>query len=150
MNKKGLYLFCEKVRQFLDKTHRFEFDSSSSLGATDFPGGCCDDSAQVLATLIFDEFGVIPKLYRGDHFSAHPDIRTHVWLEVEGIMVDITLDQFNDYAESYNFPPVYIGEGLEFYEYFEVTEESDGRHYSGCAKAILQGVYETIKMGIES
>lgn len=149
LNQQALFLYCEKVRKYLEKTHRFEFDSSSSLGSTEFPGGCCDDTSQVLATLIFDKFGVIPKLYRGNHYSAHPDIKSHVWLEVEGITVDITIDQFNDSAENYNFPPVYVGDSIEFYNDFEVVEIPDGRHYSGCAKGILHGVYEKIKAEIE-
>ncbi len=139
-----------KIRKYLENTPKCDYKTvSSSLGVTDFPGGCCDDTSQVLATLIYDEFKVISKLFRGNSFKGHPDIKTHVWLEVEGLIVDITLDQFNEYDSNYNFPPVYVGKKLSFYNKFEITVKDDGRHYSGCAKEALKGIYAKIKNDIK-
>ena len=149
MDQERLHNFCKRVRKFLEETPKNKFSDKSSLSVSEFPGGCCDDTSQVLATLIFDEFGVIPKLCRGEKFREHPSIKSHIWLEIDGIVVDVTLDQFNDYHEDYNFPPVYIGERLDFYNYFEITEVQDGRHYFGCAEVTLDKVFKKVQRGIE-
>jgi hypothetical protein len=58
-----------------------------------FPRGACGATCDVLATLLELRFGLTPlwvsaDLGDGDTWSSH------AWLEVEGVTVDITADQF--------------------------------------------------------
>lgn len=148
MNKEEVYEYCNQIRLLLENIPSKQFDSSSSLYSAEFPFGCCDDVSQILATLIYDTFGVIPSLYRGEAFSAHPKINTHVWLQAKGWIIDITLDQFNDYG--YDFPSVYVGDPIDFYDYFKTTREIDGRHESGSDRNALSGAYELLKDRLQS
>jgi hypothetical protein len=143
INIQDLHDYCEKVRAIFKSTPRFDFPSSSSLYYSEFPNGCCDETSQVLASLISEEFGIIPVQWRGSDFSEHSDISSHIWLEVDGVFVDITLFQFNRCG--YSFPLVYVGTKLNFYDYFKCERIIDGRHFSGAASSILQPVYEMVK-----
>lgn len=62
-----------------------------------FPIGCCNDASDLLAEYLFEN-GIKTKnicgTYRNGGFY---DKYSHAWLETkEGIIIDITLDQFND------------------------------------------------------
>ncbi len=109
------------------------------------PRRLLDDASQILGTLIYEEFCVIPHLVRAEGSEKSG---SHVWLEVGDFVIDITLGQFNDSYELFEFPPIHIGGRTIFHS--ELLEggykiEPDSRHYSGCAKNILQSDYEIIK-----
>ncbi|MGD6738458.1 hypothetical protein ACN08N_08190 [Photobacterium leiognathi subsp. mandapamensis] len=98
--------------------------------------------------MIFDEFGIIPKLVRGTKSAIHEDFGSHVWLEIDDLVVDITMDQFNTYG--FDFPPVYIGNISEFHCSFTRAVEQDARHTESRYKSVLNSIYEVVTKGLES
>lgn len=148
VKKNNIKPFCLKVRAILEQTHKHSFSSQTSLYVSDFPSGCCGDTSEVLSTLIFDKFGVIPRLVRGENSKLHEDFGSHVWLEVDNLIIDITLDQFNNYG--YDFPAVYVDEISDFHRSFTSVVEVDGRHTQSRYKSILNSIYHIVNQGLES
>lgn len=62
-----------------------------SYGFREFPGGSCGDASLLLGTFIKDETG-----QRSTYVLGYLGQRSHAWIEMEGIIVDITADQFSD------------------------------------------------------
>ena len=60
----------------------------------EFPLGSCGDVSLILGKY-FDEMG----LGQFDYVCGEIDGKTHAWLEKDGIIVDITADQFNEIAD---------------------------------------------------
>ena len=92
-----------------------------------FPTGQCGYTTEFLAkylsgkgyTDIIYETGV----YYWDDWEQNPDHEPiqHTWLLVEGLVIDITGDQFKYYDEPIkNNTPVYVGPKTPYYELFEV------------------------------
>lgn len=69
----------------------------SSTGLSDFPAGACGEVADLLGIYLVSR-GFEKIDYVTGYRSAGDDgfVSTHAWLEVEGIRVDITADQFPD------------------------------------------------------
>ena len=59
-----------------------------------FPGGWCQDASRAIGHLLADKGETGFKLV----FGCRPDgsSKTHVWLEREGLIVDLTADQFTE------------------------------------------------------
>ena len=86
----------------------------------------------------------------GTYYSDDPENwQSHTWLVVEGIVVDITADQFK-----YATPPlkrnisVYVGPMCDYYRLFEIRPGDQHLHY-GLSKEwsnyrALKADYETI------
>jgi hypothetical protein len=60
-----------------------------------FPCGCCSWATWFLGHFLKYECGLSPRRYH----SASRDDDNHEWLVVEGIIVDITADQFDDCSD---------------------------------------------------
>ncbi|MGY0373235.1 hypothetical protein [Clostridium sp. JNZ J1-5] len=60
----------------------------------EFPMGSCGDTSLLLGKY-FDEFG----LGQFDYVCGEINGKTHAWLEKDGIIVDITADQFNGISD---------------------------------------------------
>lgn len=79
---------------------------------SNFPFGCCDDSCDLLAYLLLNEYGIetvqMNGVYDDGEFS---NLTNHAWLDYKGTIIDITIDQF---IGSIAFG-VYVGPELEFY-----------------------------------
>ncbi len=57
-----------------------------------FPRGCCGDSSELLAAYLKDEgFGEFAYVFG---WSGEED-SSHAWLEKDGIIIDVTTDQFS-------------------------------------------------------
>ena len=88
---------------------------------SNFPGGCCDDSCDLLAYYLYVEYGIHTKQGNGRYSDSDPDNTTnHVWLVTDdATIIDITADQFDffsKYAEG-----VYVGKENSFYKHLEDT-----------------------------
>ncbi len=70
-------------------------DAIETFEGQTFPEGCCGDAALLLGTYLIDQgHGTFDYVlgYRGD--------RSHAWIEHEGLIIDITADQFPDMNEA--------------------------------------------------
>lgn len=92
-----------------------------------FPTGQCGYTTEFLAkylssigyTNMIYETGV----YYWDDWEQNPDHEPnqHTWLLVDGLVIDITGDQFRYYDEPIkNCTPVYVGPKTPYYDLFEV------------------------------
>lgn len=67
------------------------------IGLHKFPHGCCGDATLLLGTYLIQK-GYAPFYYmlgKRDN-SMDENLSSHAWLEQNGIIVDITSDQFTD------------------------------------------------------
>ena len=101
-----------------------------------FPHGCCGDASMLLGTYLEDH-GIKSLIYvcgmRGE--------RSHAWLESDGLIIDITADQFAECNES-----VIVVKDSEWHRTFDRDLESEAsfkRYDKGTVNRLL-GVYEEI------
>lgn len=132
----------KKFREIVIATPRNSFPWNSSMGISQFPEGCCRDASQILATYLYSELGIICNLILGTNGGMDNEIFSHAWLEFEGMVIDITADQFN--RSGYNLDDVYVGFPTEWHESFFIQPEGDARHTSLNDKGSLDDVYLTI------
>jgi hypothetical protein len=64
------------------------------IGLKDFPFGSCLDASLLLGHYL-EQSDVGKPIY----VSGTKDGRTHMWLEMDGVIIDITADQFGDAPE---------------------------------------------------
>lgn len=89
------------------------------LRTGNFPEGCCDEASLLLAAFLDDHghTGAI-KVYGSKDVGKDRPLK-HTWLLLDGIMIDITADQFEGYAN----PKVICQENQEFLDSFEKNEK---------------------------
>ena len=85
-----------------------------------FPLGCCGE-ASILLSQYFIDCGISAHYQYGEFIRGVGQLsQSHAWIVLnDGIIVDITGDQFKDYIEFdfYNIP-VYVGEETKFHKSF--------------------------------
>lgn len=115
-----------------------------------FPTGQCGNTSDMLAQYLIDN-GFSPIIYaNGTYYGEEWDDRqAHTWLIVDGLLIDITGDQFKYHdAPLKNNVPVYVGPMTEYYELFEITPGGMHEHFGLDARWFnyheLKGWYETI------
>lgn len=121
----------------------------------DFPLGQCGNTSDILAQYLIDnKFGPVTYVngtYYGDNWDCE---KSHAWLVVEGLVIDITGDQFKYEEEPLRCDlPVYIGPMTEYYQIFEIDPGGMNEH-SGLKKQWinyheLKDWYETILRYLE-
>lgn len=111
--------FVLKIREMLEE-HKMELDP---ILYKCFPTGCCGSVSSVLGKLLKENgFGIFE--YVSGQSEAF-NINSHAWLEKEGIICDITADQFGELK----LPKVYVGTYNSFYKSFCVEHR---RPYYQC------------------
>lgn len=96
-----------------------------------FPVGQCSNTSDLLAQYLIDN-GVGPITYmNGTYYGDDLEDRwAHTWLVVNGLVVDITGDQFKYHKGALTYDvPVYIGPMTEFYLLFEIGPAGKGEHF---------------------
>ncbi|MEL5515290.1 hypothetical protein PTR77_23560 [Serratia bockelmannii] len=124
MNQDKLRKFCADVRKTLENMTKKDHTWPSSFAISNFPMGCCGDTSKLLAYLLYQQFGIVPELLSGVYYefehtlpaSGLSNESSHAWLVVNGMIVDLTADQFND--RGYNHPPVMITFDTSFHYFF--------------------------------
>ena len=142
MNIQQITQLAKKFREAILAFPRSAFPWNSSMGISKFPSGCCGDTSQTLATYIFAETGLICSYVHGQYGGIEGELGSHAWLEIDGLVIDITADQFN--KRGYDLAEIYVGPRTEWYNSYETNIEEDGRHTSLKDKGSLDGVYATI------
>jgi hypothetical protein len=93
-----------------------------------FPVGCCGDTSNLLASYLFEKTGVVAEYCSGLYGGKDKEIYSHAWLKVNGLIIDITADQFQDMG--YPLQAVYVGPPTSWYQSFQITVQEDARHTS--------------------
>lgn len=85
-----------------------------------FPIGCCSASSFVLAEIINMRLGTNAKVLSYDKGQyGLPD--SHAWVEVDGVCIDITIDQFNLGSGT----GIHIGEHLSIHKEYMAGDRCD-------------------------
>ncbi|WP_043597091.1 hypothetical protein [Aeromonas diversa] len=65
-----------------------------------FPFGSCDIANNMLAAYLREK-GFEPKIiWCLNNHESYPDVKSHVWIQVENEFIDITANQFTNYVNS--------------------------------------------------
>ncbi len=125
----------ELCREFRERLERCP---SQKLPVTlqDFPRGACGDAALLLAEFL-SEHGYGPFRY----VLGGREERSHAWIEGNGLIIDITADQFSDFDE-----PVFVSKRSSWHEGFKgkSMHAADYRLYDSYTSSILAAAYRTI------
>lgn len=96
-----------------------------------FPIGQCGATCDLLAQYLIDN-GYKDIVYvNGTYYGDTPfDSQSHTWLEVNGLVIDITRDQFKfqDYPLKCD-TPVYVGPMTAYYQQFETRPGGVFEHF---------------------
>lgn len=95
--------------------NRFDFHISISPR---FPCACCDDASSLLAAFLNDNGFSGALRIHGEHGGRDGELRTHVWLKLDDVLIDITGSQF----ENYDQPEILIAESDEFLDTFTIND----------------------------
>lgn len=109
------------VRQSLEMSEKSDHHPYSSFSNADFPSGCCGDTSEVLQVILYNKLGIATEYVTGIHYSAEgtssiSNGASHAWLEFDGIIIDITADQFND--RGFQNEAIIVTESSSFHDLF--------------------------------
>lgn len=62
----------------------------------DFPHGACGDAAEVFGRIVRETMGRVGVYALGGSHPELPPQQSHAWFELDGLIVDLTHDQFPD------------------------------------------------------
>ena len=97
----------------------------------EFPTGQCGHASDMLAQFLIDNGIASIRYINGTYYSEDGSVRqAHTWLVVNGVIIDITSDQFRYHAAPLtNNIPVYLGPMNEYYQLFDTTYGSNHEHF---------------------
>jgi hypothetical protein len=113
-----------------------------SIG-NDFPHAACDDSSLLLAAYLTDQGFPGALRIHGCSGGRDGELATHVWLDLEGMLIDITGSQFEDYAQ----PEILIAREDAFLSSFDIEPDpriADFRDTEYLPKYDFHKAYEAI------
>ncbi|MCD9530070.1 hypothetical protein [Photobacterium carnosum] len=107
-----------KFRTALENMNSVNF-TGTSLSVSKFPNACCDDASLLLASYLADNGYPNINLIRGSDGGKDGEFRSHVWLKLDDINIDITADQFN--GNSYRNQLVIIESSNSYLKTFDTV-----------------------------
>ena len=124
MNSKNIYKIAVALRAAIVSAkydRRFHYRDRMS----NFPGGCCDDSCDLLAYYLYTTYKIRTRQGVGTYRDNDPNNTTgHAWLIMDdNSIIDITGDQFR-YCAGYT-DEVYVGTETLFYKKLERKQIQD-------------------------
>lgn len=128
---------CMVAFRFRNAIVRCPRDDLRSL--RDFPRGSCGDASVLLGEYLYQTGHGQWDYVAGER---EPDLHSHAWLEQDGLIVDITADQFNDVDQ-----PVIVTSDRSWHQQFSYQEP---RHpalidvYDPRTRTILRDTYERV------
>lgn len=122
-----IYNLRRIAQSFRDAIDEAKTNREPYIFFSKFPTGQCGYTTELLAKYLSTK-GYTHMLYETgsyhwEDFEQNPDHEPnqHTWLIVEGLVVDITGDQYKYYDEPIkNDVPVYVGPKTPYYELFDV------------------------------
>lgn len=141
MKQRSLKDLVTEFRHALQDLAAGGFHFNISIGR-DFPHAACDDSSLLLAAYLTDQGFPGAIRVHGESGGRDGELNTHVWLKLDGQLIDITGSQFEDY----NQPEILFSEQDEFLGTFEVESEriADYRETPGLPGYDFNTAYEAI------
>lgn len=121
-----------KARAIFEQHH----DHISKICFGEFPFASCGSSADILAEYLIEKGAQNVEYVHGER-----DGSSHGWLEIEGLIIDITGDQFDDGVEG-----VYISPNRYFHDQFAPLERND----KPGVNAFLRDSYNKFKVLMEA
>ena len=115
---KGVLELAKSFRAALAVTPRRSL--CTSLAYTSFPNACCDDASLLLAAYLSDNGLQGSTRVHGVHGGHSGELRSHVWLQYNNTIIDITADQFSGYG----IAPVLVTNQSSFHDSFELESRS--------------------------
>jgi hypothetical protein len=101
--------------------------STLSIEFDGFPNGSCGEASMLLRTFLKEQ-----GLGTFQYVSGKREGRTHAWLELNGLIVDITADQFSDCEE-----PVVVTSLSPFHESFQGTVRHEADYHIWNPEAVF-------------
>lgn len=140
IDKKGIYNVAVSFRAaIVEARQNREFSKRDRM--SNFPKGCCDDSCDLLAYYLRNEFQIYTKQGNGVYRDNNPyNTTNHAWLIVNDIIIDITADQFPSLIDYVN--GIYVGNESKFYKNLEDTKVQENYNIKECSR--LWEDYQTI------
>lgn len=107
-----------EIRDTLKSFDKADFHSNSSFYhcSSGFPAGCCGDTTNLLGLFLKQQYDKDTLYISASGLGDNSD-QSHAWLLCDGIIIDITADQFNDLG--YEVSPVIISEQSHFHTLFD-------------------------------
>lgn len=118
LSENDIYNIAESFRKaIIEAKYNREFSSRDRM--SNFPGGCCDDSCDLLAYYLHERYNIhteqVNGVYRDNNLY---NTTNHAWLLMNGnLIIDITGDQFK-YCAGFS-EEVYVGKEIQFYNRLE-------------------------------
>lgn len=85
----------------------------------EFPHASCDDSSLLLAAYLSEQGYAGALRVHGQHGGKKRELNSHVWLDLNGTLIDITGSQFEDYDQ----PEILIAQSDPFLATFKPERE---------------------------
>jgi len=82
-----------RFRVAIESIPSHEFCEETSVQNKQFPDGCCDDASLLLAAFLTDNSIDGARRVSGCIEEDRGDQTSHTWLELNGLIIDITADQ---------------------------------------------------------
>ena len=106
------------IRQILESFHQhdFHFDSNFFHSSTGFPKCCCADTSKLLGLYLKQQYGKQTVCVSACGLGNNSN-QSHTWLVCEGVIIDITADQF--VGKGYDVAQVMISPQSDFHTLFD-------------------------------
>lgn len=111
-----------------------------------FPRGSCGDTSILLGQYLYEQGQGIWTYASGERVSD--DFQSHAWLEKDGLIVDITADQFDDIDE-----PVIVTHDGSWHKQFELPEPQNPAlisSYDERTQRLLSAIYTRIQAVLQA
>lgn len=143
MEQQELYNLAVQFRHaIMEAKWNREFHSGADR-MNNFPGGCCDDSADLFGYYLWSEYQIQSKQGNGVYRDDDPENTTNHAFTIlgDGMIVDLTADQFWYFSDSSD--GIYVGPEIDFYSHLE--EKNTYEHCDITCNKRLRHDYEAIR-----
>ncbi|TDJ77299.1 hypothetical protein E2H86_08945 [Pseudomonas putida] len=136
--------FRSALKQLVEEGHWFGVSISKN-----FPHASCDDSSLMLAAYLSEQGYPGALRVHGRNGGRKGELGSHVWLDLNGTIIDITGSQFDDYDQ----PEIVIAQNDPFLATFKPDRErrvADFRETEFLPKYYFYEAYDAICERISS
>jgi len=124
----------ERIRSLASQFRKaIECDRSKlSIAFNEFPCGSCGEASMLLGTFLKERDAGAFRYVSGKRAG-----KSHAWLELDGLIVDITADQFSDCNEQ-----VIVTSHSLFHESFQGTDQHEADYHIWNPEAVFESAQD--------